>query len=465
MVSDNKTLTKLNRRIDEERPDLDRFEQYTRGKVPLEFIAPEVREALGDRLRTLQLPWARHVIAAIEERLSVVGFRTSKDSPADAALWSIWQANNLDEGSQLAHAEALMLGRSFALVWAGTSGNPVVTVESARQCAVLHDPATRARVAGLKRWVADEYGHAVLFEPTKVTRFKTLSKVIDAGTDTPGSLEGAQWEQVETMPNPLGVVPLIPLVNRPSISDAYGRSELADLLPLFDALTKLQTDLMVSSEYHANPRRYASGLVLEEEQDDEGQPSGEIDRGTRFNDLPGRLWVAEDAQARFGQFPGSDLSGFLNALGMLKRDLSAVSSLPFHYIGLFGDTPSSADAIRSAEASLVALVRRKAMTLAGGWEEAMRLAHAIQVGYFAPDLASLETIWADFETRTVAQAMDAASKGVASGILDPDFAAEKFLGLTPTEARRNQEARRARALEAAAAQMVTDTTKPKAIEQ
>lgn len=454
---ENKTLKALNRRLDEERPTLDRFEQYARGAVPLEFIAPEVREALGDRLKTLQLPWARHVVAAIEERLSVVGFRTSQDSPADRDLWNVWQANNLDEGSQLAHAEALMFGRSFVLVWADGNGRPVVTVESARQCAVLFDPATRTRTAALKRWVADEHGHAVLFEPSKVTKFRTLAKVIDAGIDSPGSIEGATWEQVETLPNPLGIVPLIPLTNRPGLTDPQGRSELADLLPLFDALTKLQTDLMVSSEYLASPRRWASGLMLEEEPDDNGAPSGDIDKGTNFNDLPGRLWVAEDPQAKFGQFPGSDLAGFLNALAMLKRDLSATSSLPFHYLGMFGETPSSADAIRSAEASLVALVRRKALSFSGAWEEAMRLAHAVLVGFYSPDLMNLEAIWADFETRTVAQAMDAASKGVSSGILDPDFAAEKYLGLTPTEARRNRETRRARALEAAAAELATST--------
>lgn len=466
MVTTEQQRAKLCRRIDNERQTLDRYEQYLRGTVPLEFIAPEVKEALGDRLRTLQIPWSRLVVSSIEERLSVVGFRTATDAPADQTLWSIWQANNLDELSQLAHSEALVYGRSFALVWADATGRPTISVESARQCAVLFDPATRQRVAGIKQWIEDdEFGHSVVFEPTTITRYKSKSRVIGDGTDTPGSLEGVQWEPAGTLPNPLGVVPLVPLINRPSITDPYGRSELAELLPLFDALAKLATDLMVTSESHASPRRWASGLLLEEETDDNGNPTGDVDKGHRFSDLPGRLWVAEDPQAKFGQFSGSDLSGFLNALGMLKRDLSSVSSLPAHYLGLFSDQPSSADAIRSAEASLVALIKRKALAFSGSWEEVMRLASAVERGYFDPSLLSLETVFADFETRTTAQSMDAAAKGVATGILDPDFAAEHYLGLSPTESARNREARKSRAIEQASAQLVTTMTKPEAIEQ
>lgn len=465
MVTTEQQRAKLCRRIDNERQTLDRYEQYLRGVVPLEFIAPEVKEALGDRLRTLQLPWARHVVSSIEERLSVLGFRTGTDAPADQTLWRIWQANNLDEMSQLAHAEALVYGRSFALVWADGTGRPTVSVESARQCGVLFDPATRQRVAGIKQWIEDEYGHAVVFEPTTITRYKTKSKVLGDGTDTPGSLEGVQWEPAGTLPNPLGVVPLVPIINRPNIADPYGRSELAELLPLFDALTKLSTDLMVTAEGHASPRRWASGLLLEEETDDSGSPIGDVDKGHRFSDLPGRLWVAEDPQAKFGQFGGSDLTGFLNALAMLKRDLSSVSSLPAHYLGLFSDQPSSADAIRSAEASLVALIKRKALGFSGAWDEVMRLASAVERGFFDPALQSLETVWADFETRTTAQSMDAAAKGVAAGILDPDFAAEHYLGLSPTESARNQAARKSRVIEHASAQLVTTMTKPEAVEQ
>ena len=42
--------------------------------------------------------------------------------------------------------------------------------------------------------------------------------VIDTGDNTPGSLEGAQWEQAGTLPNPLGVVPLVEIARGNPVS-------------------------------------------------------------------------------------------------------------------------------------------------------------------------------------------------------------------------------------------------------
>jgi hypothetical protein len=140
----------------------------------------------------------------------------------------------------------------------------------------------------------------------------------------------------------------------------------------------------------------------------------------------------------------------VNALATLTQTLGALSGLPPHYLGLHGDQPASADAIRSAEAGLVSKVRRKQRVLSGGWEEVMRLAVAIRDRRFSPALSRLETVWSDPETRTVAQAADAAVKLVQAGLLAPDAALEAYVGLTPSQVERNRELRRAAALDATA---------------
>lgn len=447
-MTTDKLRDRLTRRLDERTQELIRLGEYAKGHVPLEYVAPEIRKSAEGRLQTLSVPWPRLVLSAIEERLAVTGFRTARDDQTNEALWRVWQLCNMDELSSLAHVEALTFGRSFALVWADDAGSPTISVESARQCEVMFDPASRRVIAGVKRWVSDGRGHAVVFTPTEVRRYRSNADTLDDGS----AIEGVTWHDTpRVIPNPLGVVPLVPLVNRPTISNPHGTSELADLLPLFDAMAKLSTDMLVTSEHHAAPRRWASGLILEESRDEETDlPTGEVEEGHRFSDLPGRLWVAEDAQARFGQFGAADLTSFVNALSMLKRDLSSTASLPPHYVGMFGDQPSSADAIRSAEASLVATCRRKTQQFAEGWEQVMRIAHAVSVGHWSPDLANLQTQWANVETRTEAQSMDAASKGVSVGVLDPDFAAERYLDMTPQEVTRNSEARRRRVAETVA---------------
>ena len=63
------------------------------------------------------------MVDSIEERLNVEGFRLGGSLTADADAWSIWQDNCLDAESQLAHSEALVLGRSYLMVWGDDDGD------------------------------------------------------------------------------------------------------------------------------------------------------------------------------------------------------------------------------------------------------------------------------------------------------------------------------------------------------
>ena len=438
----------LSEKVDTALPHLQRLDRYYTSEAPLSFLAPEVAAATRGRLRPLTIPWPRIVIGALEERLNVQGFRVGET--VDDALWTLWQDNNLDEASQLAHEEALALGRCYLMVWVGDDGQPRITVESARQCYVRHAPGSRRRTAGVKQWTEDGYAHATVFTPTSVMRFRSIGRV--AGDDIAAT--GVNYELRRKVDNPLGVVPLIPLVNRGRLLSPDGTSELADLLPVFDAISKLATDLMIAAEYVAMPRRYATGIALPEKPDPlTGEPTGEVDEDA-FSPVAGRTWLAEDPQVTFGQFPGSDLSGFTNAIEALTAHLAALSGLPASYFGLNTANPASADAIRSSEATLVQKARRRMRAYGGSWEEAMRLAVAIRDGRFDPRLNRLETVWKDPESRTVAQSADAALKLVQGGLVPVEQALED-LGYSPSQIERMKQMRRAEALDRAALGLVS----------
>lgn len=447
---DLQLVRKLSERVDTALPDLRKYDSYYASNAPLSFLPPEVAAATAGRLRPLTIPWPKVVIGALEERVDVVGFRVGEKIDAD--LWSIWQANNLDEASQLAHEEALVHGRSYVMTWVDDSGDPRITVESARQCYVMHAPGSRRRIAGMKRWVEDGFAHVTLFTPQHVMRFRSIGRIPG---DELGNMTldvasvGANFELRRKVANPLGVVPLVPIVNRGRLLQPDGTSELADLLPIFDAISKLATDCMVSSEYHAMPRRYATGVQLPEKVDPlTGEPTGDIDEDA-FSPIAGRTWIAENPEVRFGEFSGSDLSNFTNAIESLTSHLAALSGLPASYFGLTSVNPASADAIRSSEATLVQKARRRQRAWGGAWEEAMRLAVAVRDGRFDPRLNALETVWKDPESRTVAQTADAMTKLVAAGLVPIEQALED-IGYSPTQIERMRAMRRAEALDRAA---------------
>ena len=431
----NTTLKNLSDKLDETYPGLVRLDTYWHGQQPAAFLSPASAEALGDRFRVLAVNFPRLAVEALGERLTITGFRTDgPDAEPDDELWRVWRRNGMEDASAQAHTDALVYGRSFVIVWADRAGNPVVTVESPRQVAVLRDPATRQVTAAMKRWIADGKGHAVLYEPDKITRLVSDANVVD-----PAAMPSTGWSTTETIRNPLGVVPVVPIVNRGRLLDVNGVSEMADVLDLADALNKLVVDLMVTSEFYARPRRWATGLEVIEDAD--GNPV------KPFSAALDDVWQSEDPATKFGQFDPARLDGYADAVALITQQIGALTGLPPHYLGLHGDQPTSADAIRSAEASLVARAYALHRTFGTAWADVARLVVAVRDGS-DPLALDVETVWANPETRTPAQAADAAAKLVGVGVPLSVVLADT-LGMTPAQVDRVRQARRGDALDAA----------------
>lgn len=390
----------LSTRLDTAAPELRRLDQYWAGEQPAAFMSKKSRDALQGGLRHLAVNFPRLTVEALVERLQVTGFQHYGDSTAAPELWQVWRRCGLDDSAAQVHADALVYGRGFVLVWADDAGRPVVTVESPQQVAVTRDPATREVRAGLKRWRDGDTLHAVLYTPDNVFRLSHASQ----GGDT---FPGTGWHLDETLDNPFGVVPLVPFVNRGRLCDVDGVSEMSDVLDLVDALNKVTADALVTSEFYARPRRWATGLELDEDED------GNVINP--FSNEDGRLWTSEDPATKFGQFDAQGVTGYTELMASLTQMIGAVSGLPPHYLGLNGDQPPSADSIRSAEAALVARAQSLMRTFGRSWSRVAALIHAVQTG---EDVLSVDVapLWASAETRTPAQQTDAAAKQVDMGV-------------------------------------------------
>lgn len=414
-------LTTLATRLDESTARFTELDLYYDGRQPLAFLAPEAKTALGSRFGRMASNIPRLAVTALAERLRVTGF-------TGADVWPSWIASDLDQTSGIAHREALALGTAYAIVWGRPDGSPRVTIESPRQVSVLSDPGSRHIVAALKRWETGTTTEAVLYEADKITRLRADS----TGATTLG------FRTVETIPNPLGMVPVVRFRNGDRLlSD--GASEIDDLIPLVDALNKSLTDLMVTSEYVGRPRRFATGIELEED-DETGEAVNPIPEGNR-------AMISENPDAKFGQLPSADLAGYEASVRVLLGQIMAVSALPAHYVGVFTDNPASADALRASEASLTARAEARQATFGRSWEDVARLMVAVREGT-DPTSVDVRVTWADAATRSVAQEADAIVKLHGAGLL-PASAALARLGYTDDEIDKIRNARRAEALDSA----------------
>lgn len=384
-----------------EHAEMRKLNRYYEGEQPLKYMAPALQEEFGDRVTQLVINWPRMGVDAYENRLDVEGFRFPNQAKSDDRLWGIWQANDLDEVSQQAHLESLILKRSYAIVGPNEDDpeTPIVTVEHPLQVITHHDPRTRKVTAGLKRWTDDEDNlWSTLYTPM-VDRFYVY--------------QGGKWSlEDETLHN-RGFCSVVPLVNRPRMLKPRGTSELADVIPIADAANKMATDMMISGEFHAMPRRAWFGMSEDDFIDENGNPIPVWDR------VAGREWATERTkdEASVVQFPEASLANFHETIKMLAQVASQMLALPPYYMQFAGSNPASADAIRSSEAQLVKRVERKQRILGGSWEQVMRIACTMaKIESNDADLRRLETIWRDASTPTVAQKADAAVKLYSQGI-------------------------------------------------
>jgi len=429
MISVNDAInlvTRLGDRLELAQGELHRLDRYYDGKQPLNYLAPEIAAQVGRRLSSLVINWPRTIADSVQRRTYVEGFRVGNDGSIDAELARLWQENDLDETSQLAQLDALVHGRAFLMVW-GSDVDPLtprITVESAHQVVVSRTPGSREVRSALKRWTDGDQDHATLYLQDEILRFTKPSR--RAGVV-------GKWELLDRFDNPLATVPVVPLVNRPRLLKLDGESELTDVIPLADAVNKLATDMIVASEFHAMPRRWATGIQIPTGPDRErlqADAAAYWDNATK-----GKTWLAGDG-VQFGQFSEASLDNFVSAIQLLTAQIAAVAGLPPHFLGINTDNPASADAIRAAEATLVERAQEKHRTWSGAYEQAMRLAVAAREGVpvysLDSDLRRMETVWRDPATPTPAQSMDAAVKGVQAGIYD-EAAAQEAVGLSPQQ--------------------------------
>ncbi|MGX9296122.1 phage portal protein [Tsukamurella paurometabola] len=398
-------LTTLLQAVDAPAGRYARLDREYAGNSPLSYLAPEAAALLGGRLRQVRANIPKILVDSIVERLRITGF-------SGADVWADWTRCDLDQMSPVAHREALVLGAAYALVWSDSTGRPSVSIESAHQMSSLIDPATRQVTAALKRWETTTTTEATLFLPDRVQRYRANS----TGATTAG------FKLIDEFDNPLGVPPVVRFTNADRLLDTEGTSEMESVIDLSAALVKLLSDMMIASETSARPRRWATGVELAEDED--GNAVSPFNEGTAF-------LVAEGDAAKFGQLPGADLGGYENAVGIIMRQISAVSGLPEHMLGIGGDNPTSADAIRASEAALTARAETKMHSLGRSWESVARLLVGVRDGA-DPASVDVRVEWADAATRSTAQEADAVVKLHQAGILPASFALKR-LGYSDAE--------------------------------
>jgi hypothetical protein len=411
----------LARELETQNRRVERFQRYYDGRHPISFASDTWRRHYGGIFQSFAVNYCGLVPDALAERIQVNGFRIGGQPEADDAANEIWQRNGMDAESDTGHLEALVNGVAYTLVWPDDEDPDLatMTLEHASEMIVALDPNNRRRrLAALKifrdPWGFDQYQ---LWLPDTFSRFRK-----------------AQDQQVaqqlgDDQINPLGVVPVVPLIPQPR-SLGHPLSELERIIPLQDAINKLFADVIVISEALALPLRYILGWI-EEAEAGTGEEAQIVKAAKSAKELlEGSLLTFPDPDTKVGQLPGADVGGHVGMLRELVQNVATLSRIPFHYILMNGGQTPSGEAIQSAEAGLISIVKRRQRQLSVGREESMRLAFRIE-GDEQRAAEISEVVWADPGTRSLAVIVDAAVKKGSPPISVPQRQIWEDLGYTP----------------------------------
>lgn len=396
--------------------------------------------------------WGKLVVASKLDRLEVNGL-TSPDERVSTDIWEgVWQENELNMESKLAHRAALLDGRSHATVWPrnqwllddrgeplGSDDSPDVTFDDCTTMIVEYaEGSRRIRTGALRRWVTDDDKEFInLYRPDGIYKF--IASKDDVETSDSFKANGTRWKPRETaneawpLPNPLRVLTNVELgVNRELQSGRFTvcRGEFADETGLLDRVNLLTFLGMVLAVSMSFPLRVLIGDKIVRDDDGNEVPP--------FDAHIGGLAQLEDPKAKLDEYKAAD-RGALSIYGELAQFATSTTT-PRHYFPSEGVIANvSAETITAFEGPMHATVKASHQpTLGSGHEEILRIGGLMLPG--APKLSRRAKVtWADHQSRSLGEQASAFAQLGGEGGLPWQARAEIALGLGQDDLRRYEQ--------------------------
>lgn len=349
------------------------------------------------------LGWPAKAVSTLEHRLNPIGFVLPGEPESDDGLEAIAADNGMVEHMSMTNTAALIHGTAFVTVSAGDQslGEPpaLIAGRSAREATALYSRRTRQVAAGLT------VNTGTLGEPDQLVLW-TSEYVLEIE-------KARQGYRVRRKPHSLGRVPMERIAFRPHLEQAFGVPRITDaVMGLTDSAIRTVVRMEGTAEFFSFPQRYALGVE-------------KSDFADTFKTYLNRfLALGEDSNGdkpTLGQFNASSPEPHIAQLRATAGLFSGETSIPMNYLGIVQDNPSSADAIRAAEADLVTVAERAQTSFGPSWARVMAMAHTVANGMVEdPAMKRLMVQWRDASTPTKAAQAQSVMSLVTMGVLPPN---------------------------------------------
>ncbi|MGD7788206.1 phage portal protein [Propionibacteriaceae bacterium Y1700] len=355
------------------------FRDYYNGQHSLKFATPNFVEKYGQIIKSLRENLCPAVVSAFTDRLSITAW--TGDGETAALDESVEQG--VSRLVNLVHREAFRTGDAFALVWPGADGTPKATYHRADEIVPHVDPVDPDRLdwaakvwydRGLRR------GRVNVYYTDRVERYRTLAEVhadqssADLPSEPTAWVPHADDDGAEVIGHTFGAVPVCWWKRDADDQRSGGRSVLADVIPLQDALNKSVADLVVTSETYSRPFWYLLNHAPGEARIDPatGLPGKQQALGQKFDPTRQQVFTT-DGPGPFGQLTPPDLTRLLTIQDGYAHKIARVVGVPTYYFSqTSGDVPSG-ESLRVLSSRLTAGVEDFQQDASPVWRGLMQL--------------------------------------------------------------------------------------------
>jgi hypothetical protein len=315
---------------------------------------------------------------------------SDEEKALDEAVSKIWRDNEMDIEAPEVHEKMLEYGDAYLFVGLcddedePDSNRVDLFFNSPKNVRILYeDENPRKKRLSIKRWeVGPKANKRIRLNLYyKDGTYKFISK---GASDRSGAADFQVFTDDSTdekgfLPNDTGEIPFFHFrTARP-----YGRPEHLKAYGCQDALTKIITNMMSTSDFAAFPQRWAlqeTGTTTDDDLDwDEGDNGATADTKNP-SDLqsqlisgPGRIWPLRNMKA-VGQFTAADVSQFLQPLDKFTGLMAAVTATPVSYflvtLGATA-TPASGESQRKGESPFISKVNARQLSAEATWQDAV----------------------------------------------------------------------------------------------
>jgi len=390
--------------FEKERQNLDKIDRWLRWNPE----QPKLPRGTDREVKALQklanTPWLNLVVTTVAQMLYCERIYSGDRSAEDLkAMWKPWQRNNMLVKQIAIHRAALGYGLAYTGVLPGVGGARISGISPRDGLAVYADPAEDEFPMYFIRVTAQPNGRMIRIYDEEQEYFLSVDK--------------GKLEYLEPRPHGAGVTPFVRYANQ---LDLEGRApgDVEALIPNAARINKTDYDRLLVQHFNSWKIRTATGL---EDPSDEAEAE-RIKMILRQQDI-----LTGGEGVLFGTLDETSLDPFIHAHDSDVETLAATSQTPTTAFGKLINV--SADGLVEARASLYAKRDERQMSFGASHVATLRLAAHIEGRREDAEDFSVHAGWANTESSTMSQAVDALGKAAQMLGVPPRVLWDKIPGI------------------------------------